>query len=420
MKSLNQLRSLLKGNLVRHVSILVGGTAFAQLITLLVLPILTRIYTPEDFTILATYTSILALLTSIACLRFEIAIPLPKSDQSAIHIFVLCIISIVFVTLLTSITIYLGEHWINKITNQRLASYLWLLPIGVFFSGLYNALQYWMTREKLYPIIAKTRMTQSLTGATTQLGCGYAGITPLGLLIGQLFNSGAGVFKLSRYFSTEYRLLISQVNRVELKQNFRRYDRFPRYSTWEALTNSAAIQIPILIIASLALSTEAGFLMLAMRILSVPMGLIGSSISQVYLSEASERYHEGSLEDFTFQTVIILAKLAFIPLLAIGITAPYIIPLIFGSDWVRTGILTSWMAPWFFMQFITSPVSMSLHIIGKQKVALSLQITGLLIRGGAVLITAKYLNEYISEVFAISGVIFYSIYLFIILKSVKN
>src|SRR5690606_30200369 len=123
---------------------------------------------------------------------------------------------------------------------------------------------------------------------------------------------------------------------------------------------------------------------LAMRLLSAPMGLIGNSVAQVYLAEAAEKYHQGELRAFTSKTIIMLAKVGFIPLLLAGIIAPFIVPIVFGDEWHRTGILISWMVPWFYLQLIVSPVSMALHITGNQKIAMLLQITGLIIRGGGV------------------------------------
>ena len=415
-----RLRTLLQGQFVRNVGVLAGGTAFSQLVGLLALPFLTRIYTPEDFTVLATYASILALLTAIACLRFEIAIPVPKDQEGAINLLTLSVISVIGITFLTSLTVFFLSDWINQLTNHRIAGYLWLLPLGVFFSGLYNALQYWMTREKAFQLVSKTRMIQAVSGAAAQLGLGYAGITPFGLLLGQLLNTGAGIFGLLKYFLKEYKTLIFKVNLIELKKTFKRYDRFPKYSTWEALTNSAGIQIPVLIIATFVMGAEAGFLMLAMRLLSAPMSLIGSSVAQVYLAEAAEKYHQGELKSFTNKTIFMLAKVGFIPLFLIGVTAPFIIPFVFGEEWQRTGILISWMVPWFFMQFITSPVSMSLHITNNQRVAMLLQMLGLVFRGGIVWITVNYFTEWVGEVYAISGLFFYLIYLLMVLMIISK
>jgi O-antigen/teichoic acid export membrane protein len=421
MKTLKQkIKRLFEGGFARNVSVLVGGTAFSQLIGILALPILTRLYTPQDFTVLATYISILGLLLSISCLRFEIAIPLPKEQKDAIHLFALSIISLFCIVLLTIIAVTLGANVVNVLTNQLLEEYLWLLPLGVLFGGMYSTLSYWMIREKKFPLVARTRMTQAISGATTQIGSGYLGITPVGLLLGQVLNSGAGIFSFVKVFVKEYKPLLSKISLSKLTSLFKQYERFPKYSTWEALMNSAGIQIPILIIATLAIGAEAGFLMLAMRILSAPLGLIGNAVSQVYLSEAADKYDNGYLKDFTVKTILVLAKLGILPLFLAGILAPYVIPVVFGNAWQRTGVLISWMIPWFFMQFITSPVSMSLHVTGSQKLALLLQFSGLCIRGGSVYIAALYYNNFIGEVYALSGFVFYTIYLLIVLKVIDG
>lgn len=401
--------------IVKNIGILVGGTAFSQLISLLALPILTRLYTPEDFTVLATFSSILALLTVVSCLRFEIAIPMPKKQEIAMQLFLLSIISVICITILVSVALFLWGEYFDELTNNRMQGYYWLIPIGVFCAGFYKALQYWMTREKNFKLVAKTRMTQAVSGAAFQIGFGSFGLAPTGLLIGQILNSGAGVYGLLRHLIKSNKGFLFAFSHHDLKNTFKRYDRFPKISTWEALFNSAGIQLPILIIASLLIGEEAGFLMLAMRLLSAPLGLIGGSVSQVYLSEAPERYHQGKLKQFTIKTVLALAKVGFLPLAAIGVLSPYLVPLVFGEEWQRTGILISWMIPWFFMQFITSPVSMSLHISGFQKAALFLQVFGLCIRGGGVFYVALFHQYWTSEFYAVSSFAFYFIYLTLVI-----
>ncbi|MFH4122330.1 translocase, partial [Acinetobacter baumannii] len=63
-----------QGGFLKAVSVLVGGTAFAQGLAIIALPFITRLYSPSDFSIFAVYASILGILTVASCLRFEIAI----------------------------------------------------------------------------------------------------------------------------------------------------------------------------------------------------------------------------------------------------------------------------------------------------------------------------------------------------------
>ncbi len=415
-----KFKETFKHRYVKNVSILAGGTAVSQLIGIAVLPLLTRLYSPEDFSALAVYISVLALLTVVACLRFEIAIPLPKEKEQAKELLALCLLSVLFITLLALLIVVIFSDQIHAITQDRLTGYLWLIPLGAMLSGFYAAFQYWCTREKNFALISKTRMTQALSGASVQVGLGYIGVTPFGLLFGQLLNAGAGVWGLVKSYWRNNDLLKEEVTAKGLRRTFHEYDRFPKYSTFEALSNSAAIQVPVLLIASYAAGPEVGFLMLAMRLLSAPMALIGGAVAQVYLSEAAGHYQRGELKDFTIKTIWSLAKIGAPPIFFAGASAPFLIPIIFGAEWGRTGILIVWMVPWFFMQFISSPVSMSLHITGYQKVALMLQVTGLLFRSGIVLLAGVYFNSYIVESYALTGFVFYLTYMLVIFLVLKK
>lgn len=414
-----KIQKLFEVSFVKNVSVLVGGTAFAQLITILILPILTRLYSPDDFGVLAVYLSSVSLISVVACLRFEIAIPMPEENKEAVILLALSLYSVIVVTILTILGVLLFSKQIEQSTQGKLLGYVWLIPLGVFLSGIYASLQYWATRHKAFSLIAKTRLSQAIGSSSTQLGFGYAGLTPLGLLIGQLVSLGAGIIGLNRYFIKNNSFPLRDVSISELKSVFKRYDRFPKYSTWEAFANSGAIQIPVILIAYYAVSAEAGFLMLAMRLLSAPMSLIGGAVGQVYLAEAAEKNYEGKLQIFTHNTVKALAKIGTPPIFFAGLAAPFFIPIIFGEEWQRAGDIIAWMSPWFLMQFITSPVSMSLHITNNQKVAMFLQFFGLLLRVGSVVIAGIYYSNYIVEVYAITGFIFYTVYLIVVLWVLK-
>lgn len=410
-----------QGGFLKSVSILVGGTAFAQAIGLLVLPLITRLYGPDNFALFAVYASILNVLAVAICLRLEIAIPLPKKDEDGLSLVILALLSnLFFTTLIVLSLVFFKEAILETIRQPQLAPYVWLIPIGVFFTGLYNSLQYWTTRKKQFATIAKTRMTQSIASSTVQIGGGYFGLGAFGLILGQIVNSSAGIVKLFISFRRETKEIIGKVSFISLKRNFKNYDKFPKYSTFESLANVSAIQLPVIIIAAVAIGPEAGYLLLAMKVMGIPSGLIGGAIAQVYLAHAPEHYSEGNLRKYTVQTIKQVAKIAVVPLILIGMVAPIIFPIVFGDSWERAGYMVLWMIPWFVMQILSSPVSMSLHITGNQKIALVLQITGLILRVGFLMLVSIYYSNWVFEYYAISGFVFYTLYLIVILSILRH
>lgn len=408
---------LSKSKFAKNVLTLMTGTALAQIIPIAISPILTRLYSPADFSVFALYTAILSILSVIACLRFEIAIPMPENDKTALELVVLSLISTLGITALTWLIVVLFSKQIIHASTNKLDGYLWMIPVGVFLSGSYAAFQYWATRQKNFNQVAKTRIGQSISSGCAQLGFGFLGISPLGLLLGTLLQAGAGIVGLGLRFLKDAKSISHQIKISNLKCTFLIYDKFPKYSTWEALANSASIQLPVIMIATYTLGGEAGFLMLAMRLLSAPMSLIGGAVAQVFLSEAAVKHHAGELKAFTITTAWTLFKIGILPIFAIAVIAPFLIPLVFGEGWARAGTMITWMAPWFLLQFMTSPVSMSLHIANKQKVAFILQVFGVIFRVLTVYVAYLYIKDYIVEAYAISGFIFYAIYFTVVRKS---
>ena len=410
-----------QGGFLKAVSVLVGGTAFAQLLGILVLPIITRLYSPEEFTLFAVYTSILNILIVVACLRFEIALPLPENDEDALSLFLLALLSNIFITTLIVLVIFFFQDSILSIIQQpQLKPFMWFIPLAVFFAGLYNTLQYWTTRKKQFTVIAKTRLTQSVASSLIQVGGGFWGFGTIGLILGHLMKFSAGTVSLFITFKAETKHLLRETSLAKLKENWRKYEKFPKYSSFESLANAAAIQLPVIIIAVVVIGPEAGYLMLAMQVMAMPMSLIGGAIGQVYLAHAPEHYNKGELKQYTVQTIKQIAKIALVPLVMIGLIAPFIFPLVFGDVWANAGYMLIWMIPWFIMQILSSPVSMSLHIINSQRTALLLQILGLLIRVGGLLLISVSHSVWVFEYYAISGFVFYTVYLFVILFKIKD
>lgn len=406
---------------MRNVSVLAGGTTIAQALGILALPFLTRMYSPEEFGVLGIFAALLGITSVIAGLRYEIAIPLPQSDQTAANLLAVMSLCVAVTTvILTIVTTLFCQQIAVLVNTPSLAKFLWLLPLAVAVTGAYSGFQYWATRKKAFTRIARTRVEQSIGGVATQLLMGYAGAGALGLIVGQVVSNGAGFFGLGRHAFKEDHAAFREVQISSMKVAARKYERFPKYSTFEALTNTAGVQLPMILIASLTFGAEVGYLMLAMKIMQAPMSLIGFSISQVYLSCAVEEHRKNQLAYFTARTIGGLAKIGVGPIIFAGIVAPTVFGLIFGEGWERAGVLIAWMVPWFVLQFLASPVSMALHITNNQRTAFILQVVGLLLRVLMVLAASTVLvGGYVSEAFALSGFLFYFLYMLVVCRVVN-
>ncbi|MBV5262131.1 oligosaccharide flippase family protein [Synechococcus moorigangaii CMS01] len=407
---------LASGPFVQAAAKLSGGTAAAQLMTIAALPFLTRLYTPEDFELLAVYLALLGMLASIACLRFEIAIPIPESDADGADLLAASLACAGLVSALVLAAILIWPDTIAAAFGlPRFAQYLWLVPLGTLMAGLYASFQYWANRKRRFGEVARSRLTQAATGIGTQLGAGLAGWTPLGLLFGHMLYGGAGAIGLAASALRHDRAAFTGISWARVRARMAQYYRFPAWSTPEALANSAAIQLPVILIAAFTIGPEAGFVFLAARVMGAPMQLIGRAVGQVYLARAPEEMRAGRLRAFTFSILKPLALLSIPGLTLMALLAPVVFALVFGEEWRRAGILLQWMTPWFILQFLSSPVSLILHVTNRQRTAAVLHVCGLVLRTGMVLAAGLWMTDRVAEAYAISGAIFYGAYMVLVM-----
>jgi O-antigen/teichoic acid export membrane protein len=415
---MNKLRAVLRERSVRSVFALLGGTSLAQLLAVLALPVLTRMYTPDDFSILAVFTAVAVVISIAACLRFDVAIALPDSERDAAGLFVLSSFFCALISSITAIGVALVQYLpVGDLIALSVRRCLWLLPVVVLSLGLFSALQYLATRNKQFNGIAKARIKQAVACVFIQLLLGYGWWADVpGLLYGYIVGGLFGVWGLYRAALPAGLKTLTVFTRTELRALFGKYEQFPRYSVFEALANSAGIQLSIVLIAALADGPEAGYLMIAMRALGIPMSLLGGAVGQVYLSEAPAAARNGSLGAYTEQVISRLMMVGVGPLVYLSIVGPTLFPFIFGPGWERAGELVLWMMPWFVLQFLASPISMVMHVKGRQKVMLLLTLGGLVARLGGLVAVAYLERGSISQVYAVSSALFYALCLFVFLR----
>lgn len=375
------------GSFARHVAVLTSGTLLARAIAVLAMPILTRLYTPADFSVLATYAAILGILGVIACLRFEIAIPIPKTDEEARSLLIASLAGTTMITVLAIVLVGLGSVPIMALLPTVTTPVtLWLVPLGVLMVGSYGAFQYWSTRARQFNDIARTRVCQAVIGVSTMLTLGWIGIGTVGLVVGHMLMTGAGAIGLAIWAFRRTPSMFVEIDLQRVKTDATAFRRFPIWSMPEALANVAGLQIPVLVIAAAAPANETGYLMVAMQVMLLPMALLGTSIGQVYLSRAPEAHREGRLSSLTQSMIRRLTLTGILPIAIVGLTGPWTFPFVFGEEWARSGEIAAMMVPWIVLQFIAAPVSMSLHVMGRTAVAMGLQFSGLILRLGSVLV----------------------------------
>jgi O-antigen/teichoic acid export membrane protein len=131
-----------------------------------------------------------------------------------------------------------------------------------------------------------------------------------------------------------------------------------------------------------------------MRVLTLPISLIGASVSQVFYQKISAVVNEnGDAKKLIKKTWLNLAYIGLAPLLILLIWAPEIFTFVFGEKWYTAGKVAMIMSPMLFGMFIGSPTSSAYMVFKMQKVGLLFGIAVLLYRPIALFL-GYYLNDF--------------------------
>ncbi|WP_235206202.1 lipopolysaccharide biosynthesis protein [Stutzerimonas stutzeri] len=408
-------------NVFKGMATLAVGNGLARVVGLAAIPILTRIYSPEHFGVLSIFTALLLILTPLMTLRYEVAVPLPGRDGTAMNLMALSAILIVATSLTLSCVLWLaGPILLTMASMEALIPYRWLLAIALPSAGLYELLLIWAVRRRAYPAIARTQLQQSAVGSIAKVALGGMGMASLGLLAGQVLGAGAGTVTLMQRFQVDAKRYWRHVTLSRIRFMVHRYKGFPSYRLPSQLLLLLSSQAPLLLTASLYDPKTTGQLGLALMTLALPMNLLGHTTSKAYYAEIASigRKHPAKIRAITYSVIKRLLALSLVPTLMLLAFGRDLFSIAFGEEWVLAGELASMLAIYLMFQFMHAPVSHLLAIYEGQRLllALNLQRAGLT---AACFAAAHFLDLPITTVIMLYALTLSAHYLFSLLLTLK-
>ncbi len=368
------LMCLCGGRTTKSILMLGGGNILAHAISLLAMPVASRLYSPADFGCAAVYAAMTGLVVLVACGRYEMAIPLPKNRHTGLSLVVLCLgLATATAVCAAAFLWFQGSKVLVWFASESALPYLWILPPAVLGASAYQILTQWNIRERAYARIAATKFTQVASEVAVMLGIGFTMAGPLGLLLADLAKRGTGVLSLSRPLWREYGELQAKKTMRECLETAKHYRRFPLLSAPSALLNATGLLVPPLILARLYGTEISGVFSLSQRVLLIPMALAGTAVSQVFVGEAAKLLHErpSQLPEL-FRSVVLRMALLGLPLLVLAPAFPTLFYVCFGAQWRQAGTFATILSVPTVLQLAVSPISGVSFLTQRQDIQLRL------------------------------------------------
>lgn len=375
-------KTFLKSRFAKNVAVLFSGTALSQLVPFIVLPILQKyFYGPSDFAILASFVYFSELVGSIATLKLEFAIVVQESDNKAKEVMHVAMQSVLITVLISILLAFVFSQWNIIHGLYQIGPAIYFLPLVVLSMGIIQISSYWFNRRKAYGNIAQGKVIQTMSGESGKLVLGWSKINFVGLIIGRVFGYFINAIWQGRKALNEIKLLpvVKPSAKLVLKDNYQYY----AYATPSVFISKFIDFIFIELFFIYFGGNSSGMISVAMVYVGAGLGMVASSISQVFYGSIAEIHQRDVLFSMYLKFMRSLFFMALMISLLFWILPASWIVGVLGDRWESLIEYCKIISIWFSFWFIASSLSFIYMRLQKQGFMLLMDVLhiGLILAG---------------------------------------
>ena len=360
-----------------------------QIFSFLMLPIISRFYSPEDFGVFNIFLSYVGVITVFSGMAYHQAIVLPKDDKDGFSLFLTSIFLTVLLFLITALIVLITPYDVYiKFKIEDVFEYRHIIYLSIFFHGLYVSLLGWNLRFLNFGLISISRILRVVLNKSFIVVCALLFFgSPKFLIYGEFLGSVLVCLILILYFN------FKNITMPSFKDLFKvslLYKQFPLFNLPNDLIYRSKTAIIIGLLVYFFSTEQAGYYGMAMLILAIPTSLIGASIGEVYYQKIAESNDSDLIREFSKRIFKILCFCSFFAFTYIAFFSYDLLPFLLGIKWLKSGILISILSFSLLFEFIFGPFLHILKVLNKQQYLVYFQIVSILVSVISIAIGGYY------------------------------
>ncbi len=373
---------------LRNVGMLAVGTAAGQVVSVLAAPLLARIYSPAEFGILAVFTAVAAIASVAVSLRLGLAVAVPSDDSEGIEVVLVGVMLVAVMAALAVVVVAVLGDWLSAVLGEpALRPLLAYLPLYLGAVGIFNMLNNWFARENRFAPVAALTTMRGVFVAALQYVLGVLRSGAAGLVAGHVAGSVVqAVGLLVASARAKDRMLVGSMSWSKVRQILARYRAFILYGTPQALVNAFNQSMPALVLTVTFGASIAGFYLMAHRLVSAPVSLVGRSVRQVIYPQLARAFERGVALRSAVRTTLAMSALAVPGAALIFFFGPPMFAWLLGAEWRVAGDFARWLILWLAVGFVNIPSVSLIPLLDMQRWHLVYEVVYLGARLGALLI----------------------------------
>lgn len=398
-----------------------SGAMINVILSLGLTPIVTRLYSKEEWGVFTLFASTVTTLSVLSTLLLPSGFVIPKFKKEFLTLLKICLIWLIgFVVFILMVITLFKDIVLMYLKIEKLEAVIYLVPFAVFISGISNMLVNWNVREKLFSINASSNVASGVTIKSTQIiskslfDFGYFGLIGSNFLAS--FIQGAILFQTT---SIKYLKYLSSIGRDDMILILKKFKKYPIYLMPGNFINTLGRGLPVFFFAPVYGLEVTGAFGLAVSITGIPYNVLGNSISPVFLQRANELYQSDFTQLKNF-TKVFHSKMLIAGSLIFGVSFAFsdiIFPLYLGEKWKLAGQMAQILSVYLVVMLVTSPLQRIYRVVRKEQLSFYMHIVVLVLRLVAIIIGIKYKNPLVAVgLFASANLVAYLIHTLIVYK----
>lgn len=393
--------------LLKNTALIASSSIVGNLILIVTTPIITRLYSPEEFGDFSLFISLVTIISVIASLKFETLIPFQKSNYQARNILYASVFVLIIGVLFLGIFLVAFEKGI-KSTFENYDSIIPILGLLTILSlGLVNIFTQKLARDGDFVKIAQVRIIQPVAATASQVLLAYSPLSSIGLIFGQVISRIISLVPLSKTIQSH------KIQRIFRARYIKRTPRLIKpylnhsfHLSVAGFANSLSANVPIILFGLLYNNYTVGLYGLALRLMISPISLCSSALTQAMLGEFSKTDSLEKLQGMISRTTKWLAVMITPSMILLISNIDWVVPLLFGDDWSEASYLILILSPWMIAIFVGAALQNVAIYFSKQK-SISIYNTVLLVSKLVIVMVVHYLfNNFKYTLISLSGVSF--------------
>nr|WP_320193891.1 oligosaccharide flippase family protein [uncultured Desulfobacter sp.] len=355
---------------LKNVATLISGKGLEAIIGFGLMPVVTRIFSPEDYGVAASLTATATILIPLATLSYQSAIVFTRRPDQEAALFRIVLILACLLSFFVVILVKVNDSLSLFTLESGLSDWLWVIPIYVIIRGAYVCFEQMLIKRREFKWLSSSGVFSVSAAMVIRLVWGGLQGSCVGILItayvsGFIIKVGICAsriknlknFLLSRL---EYRTLIAVA---------REYSDFPKFQMVGSFFRSMANNLPVTLFVTLYSPEVAGVYAMTLALSRRPLEMLLVSYRSVFIQESARIQ-----DDFK-----LLRKLFLKHTLAISIIggssslilfegAPKLLPWVLGPKWAGVGIYLQILVPWLFSLLLCLPAASMYIVMRKQRI----------------------------------------------------